>query len=116
MAAKAKPRGTRIRRAITGQLSKAAPQEFPRSGQYFVGSDFEQPLLGLSMSRVIGLARPTAQHDTAGSKRAVARGVCRTKDSDHRDAQSRRHMKGAGVSANKQPRTAGERYQFRQGR
>src|SRR3989442_7506499 len=86
--AKAKPSGTRMRRAIAAQLAMAAPQQLLSSGNNLLRADFQQTLVRLRAADVRRGTGRTAQNDAACSERTIARRICGGKNPHHPNAQS----------------------------
>src|SRR6266852_7862538 len=111
--AKAKPSGTRMRRAIAAQLAMTAPQQLPSSGNDLLRADFQQTLVRLRAASVRRGTGRTAQNDAAGSERTIARRIRGAKNPHHRNAQSGGQVHRSSVATYEQSRAASERNQLR---
>src|ERR1700730_1563505 len=110
--AKAKPSGTRTRRAMADQLAMTLPQQLPGGSNYLPRADFKQAIIGPKYMAVISGAGGAAQHDTASTERTVARRISRPEDPDHWNPKRRRKMHGAGIAADEQTGATSERDQL----
>src|SRR5450432_620425 len=106
---KAKPTGTRIRRAILCQVTEyplgtQVSQQLPRCGNNFADRDFQNSFVGLRPPLVRCEAQGASQNNFSPGEWAIASRICRTKNCHDGNAQSRRQMYWPGVARSEERR------------
>ena len=94
---------------MADQLAMPPSQQLPGSSNHLCRADFKQAIVRPEDMAVAGVAGGTAQHNTPGTKRTVARRISRAENPDHRNSQRRRQVHGTGIATDEQPGATSER-------